>query len=590
MKPVAYAYVRYSSVAQATGGSVERQVDALKAFTEQTGVEIKEIVQDNGVSSFKGRNVNRGQFKKILDRIDSGVIKKGDYIVVESIDRITRQRVLDGVALLQDILRSGIRIYTTSDRICYSRDNEADDLNTIIMIALIAKRANEESATKSWRRTISWDKAKKLAFEGVRKINIKNAPYGLMYDSSLGEFVLNESEAKEVRRIFELLKYMGVSKTVREMNKESKRRWAGRHVAHMIASQYPVGVLRSQKRDGEGRKEFVEYIEGYYPEIVSQTAFNEAVSAMKGRRDRKDYGSRSSDEINIFRGVVKCAKCGASLLFEKQKNQKGVPYFYLHCYSRKELKRGCDQRFRFDLAFGMFLMFVRLALSSNKPAEYVEKSSGDGGFFYKVSIGSPALINAKIGLLRNGVELSEEMDREKSNFDFALRETQGELVELFSSPTSGDIELENEFVKVKDELEKVQAKYGRLEKSIENSDGSVSKLMMKQIKEVEDRIDEKLTELEELGRKISDAKINIPIHGVQDVIDMFKVKAGRLDLNRFLVSKKIKFEFEYQGELRRLRMNVSRDGVTLLELPCQFPLHNPLKLFGLPNLAEFCDV
>jgi len=588
MKPVAYAYVRYSSLAQASGGSIERQTDSLKEFTERTGVEVKEVIRDEGVSSFKGRNVNKGQFKQILDRIQSGLIRKGDYIVVESIDRITRQRVIDGVQLLQGILRDGIRIYTTSDRICYSLEEEGDDFNTLMMIALIAKRANEESAIKSWRGKKEWSRAKALAASGVRKINRNNYPYGLEYDSSLEKFVVKESEAKEIRRIFELLKYMGVANTIKEVNKDSKRKWANRHVAHMISSQYPLGVLRSQKRNSEGKKEFVEYIEGYYPEIVSQKDFNEAIAAMKGRRDRKDYGSRASDEINIFRGAVKCAKCGASLLFEKQRNQKGVPYFYFHCYSRKELRGGCDQRFRFDLAFGMLLLFMKFTLNNDEPVGYRKFSSSSS--LYKEYSPAKLPVSSERAFIMRRIPVTEEMRRHRQSYISAVADTKSELVGLFSGPTPSDIQTVEELSRAQNELQKARGEYERYERSIDQYGGDVPQLMIKKLKEVEDRIAKKIDEVEGLSRKVDAAKFDIPIHGVRDVINMYKTKAGRLELNRFLIAKKIKFEFRYESALRRLDMTVYRDGVKLLELPSSFPLHSPLKIFGLPNLAEFCEV
>src|SRR3979490_3150695 len=110
----AYAYVRYSSTVQSSGDSVDRQTSPLKAFEKDTGIDIVETIIDEGVSSFRGDNANKGKFKEVLARIDRGVIRSGDYLVVESIDRITRQRVLDGVELLQNILKAGVKIYTTT--------------------------------------------------------------------------------------------------------------------------------------------------------------------------------------------------------------------------------------------------------------------------------------------------------------------------------------------------------------------------------------------------------------------------------------------------------------------------------------------
>lgn len=577
MPPVAYAYVRYSSLAQASGGSVDRQITPLKDFTEQTGVEIKEVIIDEGVSSYKGKNVNKGRFKEVLERIESGAIKKGDYIVVESIDRITRQRVLDGVELLQGILRKGIRIYTTMDRICYSRDNEEDDLNTIVMIALIAKRANEESATKSKRRKDAWKKHKELAVSGFAKINIKNPPYGLYYDESVSTFKVNEDEAGEIREIFRLLKYMGVSNAIREVNKSSKRKWAARHVIHLINTQYPLGVLRSQRRTPEDKKEFVEYIEGYYPPILSQAEFNEAIAAMKGRRERKNYGNTSTESYNIFRGIVKCQRCGSSLIFEKQKNPKGAVYFYLHCFSRKELKGSCDQRFRFDFAFGMLLFFVDFVINGNKPVGYG-----------KVQLPSRRIITpSATRRFSQGTIKIDPVFRER--YFTAVRDTHSELVDFFAGATPSDMKVTEELAKAQEELQRAQGEYERYGSSIARYEGDIPVFVMRKLAELESYIKKKSDELESLIQKVSATKVSLPVRGYQDVIDLFKTKSGRLELNRFFVAKKIRFEFEYLSSERRLDMKVVRDEVQIFQLPYWFPLHRPLEKFNLPNLAEFCD-
>ena len=579
MNSVGYAYVRYSSIAQATGESVDRQISPLKQFTDETGVQIKEVIVDEGVSSYKGRNVNKGKFKEILNRIESGVIRKGDYIVVESIDRITRQRVSDGVELLQGILRKGIRIYTTIDRICYSYDREEDDLTTIVMIALIAKRANEESATKSRRRKDVWNKHKELAIQGIAKINRKKPPYGLAYDSNGSKFVINESEAAEIRKIFSLLKYMGVSNAIRTVNENSKRKWANRHVMHMIDSQYPLGVLRSQKRTKNDKKEFIEYIDGYYPAIVTQAEFNEAVSAMKSRRDRKDYGNTSSEDYNIFRSVIKCGCCGSSLVFEKQKNPKGVFYFYLHCYSRKELKGGCDQRFRFDLAFGMLLLFVGFVLNSNKKIGFRK-------------IRSPSDLGVKSensqGLESNGFGVVDIDPERFAAVRDSVKSAQGEFVDLFSGATPSDERLNEAFNNARADLEKLEGKYNRIRAAIERGDGEISKLIMDTSLAVEKAMAKKREEIDALAGEVEAAKVSIPVHSYKDVVDMFMTKSGRLELNRFFIAKKIRFEFKYASGVRRLDMRVFKDDVQMFQAPFWFPLHKPLVRFNLPNLAELC--
>lgn len=585
MNPVGYAYVRYSTIAQAAGESVDRQISPLKQFTDEVGVQIMEIIIDEGVSSYKGKNVNKGKFKEILSRIESGVIRKGDYIVVESIDRITRQRVSDGVELLQGILKKGIRIYTTIDRICYSYDREEDDLQNIVMIALIAKRANEESVTKSRRRKDVWTKHKKLAAEGVARINRKKPPYGLSFDESISGFVINEGEAAEIKEIFNLLKYMGVSNAIKSVNRNSKRKWANRHVMHMIDSQYPLGVLRSQRRTSNDKKELIEYIEGYYPALVTQAEFNEAVAAMKSRRDRKDYGNTSSEDFNIFRSVVKCGCCGSSLVFEKQKNPKGIPYFYLHCYSRKELKGGCDQRFRFDLAFGMLLLFVSAVIKSNKPIGYRE-------------VRLPKGVPLKLGPIRSRPQAERVYRYGKIDIDpeylASVREgyevMRNGLADLFSGSTPSDLRLSEVLKDAQIGLEEAEGEYARYCSSAERYKGDIPSFVMRKMSELEKDIAKKREMVELASGEVSAAKVTIPVHSYKDVVELFKTRSGRLQLNRFFVAKKIQFEFKYTSGERRLDMHVYKDGVRLLQTPFWFPLRRPLELFNLPNLAEFCGV
>lgn len=110
--PKAYAYVRWSTPNKAARrpDSHTRQTSP-EAFTTATGVPVVETVIDKGVSAFRGANARIGQLKGLLDRVENGEIEKGDYIIVESIDRLTRQKLNDSLDLIQSILKKGIRLH-----------------------------------------------------------------------------------------------------------------------------------------------------------------------------------------------------------------------------------------------------------------------------------------------------------------------------------------------------------------------------------------------------------------------------------------------------------------------------------------------
>lgn len=113
--PKAYADVRWSTAEQGEEGrdSHDRQTTRLEAFTKTTGIPVVETIIDKGVCTFKGTNARIGQLKGLLDRIESGEIDRGVYIIVESIDRLTRQKLNDSVELIQSILKKAFA-YTPS--------------------------------------------------------------------------------------------------------------------------------------------------------------------------------------------------------------------------------------------------------------------------------------------------------------------------------------------------------------------------------------------------------------------------------------------------------------------------------------------
>ncbi|WP_248763647.1 recombinase family protein [Pseudomonas sp. 13-2922] len=583
--PNAYAYVRYSSTVQSSGDSVDRQISPLKAFTLETGVEVVETIIDEGVSSFRGDNANKGKFKEILARIDRGVIRSGDYLVVESIDRITRQRVLDGVELLQGILKNGVKIYTTIDLRCYSYEDPAKDFENLIMISLIAKRANEESEIKSKRRKSAWNKAKLAASESGKKFNVHNPPYGYCYDAETDKFVIVEEEASEIRMIFELLKTMGVSNATRRVNTNSKRKWTGRQVSLMIESKYPLGMLMSQKRNENGKKIFIEYIEDYYPKIITQTAFNEAVVSMRNRKDRKHYGNTTIGSTNIFRHVIKCADCGETMMFEKQTNQKGILYPYFNCFTRKELKGQCDQRFRFDLAFGMLLhamqaitpeprsVIRRFTYTMNEAerkrwVEVREAQSPTQGITYKKFQTDPKeRSERRAGMDVFGNDLNSFLADDKN-----LQETLGKELAAASEILAG-----------------LKGTYENYEKSVAGLDGNIPKIIVNNMNKLEVDIDNQSELVDKLSGEYGASVTEIKLTTYEDVIERFSTEKGRLELNQFFKSSGIQFKFRYDKVARGLHMWVSRKGQEILSVSGKFPLHKPLARFGIQRLADLYE-
>lgn len=589
----AYAYVRYSSTVQADGDSVERQVNPLEAFERKFGIKIEEVFLDAGVSSFRGDNARKGQLKVILDRIEKGSITRGDYIVVESIDRITRQRLIDGVELIQSILKKGIRIYTTFDRQTYSYDDPDQDFKTLMMISLIAQRANEESATKSRRRKSAWNKAKLSAAVEGKPFNMLNPPYGLRFDTVSERFVIEEDEANEIRTIFSLLKVMGVSRVIKKINESAKRKWNNKAVQSLIKTKYPLGVLMSQRRDENRKKVFLEFVEGYYPNIITHTDYNSAVSAMTTRRSRRYYGVSTIGSVNIFKHVVKCGKCGQSLIFEKQKNQKGELYTYYNCLTKKELKGNCDQRFRFDLAFGM-LMSVTMLLRPNQqrmtaPRKIILPAYAEKYLREK---------NGKAwGDAGPGSNIDHIIHIPVKPSDLQLRAAQAELgINLFSllgAERNKSPEVARKLRAESEKLARLKTILANLEQtldaSIEEHSGKIPDVIIRKLTALTFDIESQKKVVDGLSVEHEESLVELPIASHIDLIEKFSSEEGRLELNGFFIAQKLDFQFVYDSKLRVLKMNVMKDGETIISVERNFLLHKPLREFGIDRLRDLYE-
>lgn len=539
--PTAYAYVRYSSALQSEGDSVERQTTPLTLFAQRFGVEVSETFIDEGVSSFHGDNIRRGRFRDLLDKIENGEIARGDFLVIESIDRISRQQMDETATQLYEILRKGIKIYTTADERLYSIEDKNKDIENYMMIGLIAKRANEESEMKSRRRRSAWRKAKKLAREEQKVFSgSQNTPYGLCVKN--GQFEIIEEEAKEIRLIFELLKYQGVSKTVREVNQDSKRVWANRHVHLMIQNKYVIGVYRAQRREN-GRKVFEENIEGYYPQIVSAKSFYEAVDAMKSRATKTHYGNESTGSLNIFKHCIKCSNCGASMRFYRGKNSKGTQYCYIACMNKKEHSRGCrEQAFRFDYAVGTLLRYLKALY-----CQHLEGLEYEGG-----------------------ERLLESFQKADSLFLDMMRRPKRE----------NRSEAENKRL----ELAQAESVLLNFQESIGTFDGKIPSFVMKSLGEAEDKVAELKRELDATKTK----EESLDIFHFDEFLSLLYTERGRQRINRFFKQNEYFFHFEYRKDLNRTVFMKVKKGTTVVgAIGEAFRLHKPLlNEFGIENYNE----
>jgi DNA invertase Pin-like site-specific DNA recombinase len=175
-------------------------------------------LRDLGLSAFDGSNVEKGALGAFLQAIRERRIAKGSYLLVESLDRISRAQIMQALAIFTQIINAGIIIVTLADEMIYSSERLADDPMPLIMSIMVMIRAHEESATKSKRVKAAWA-AKRLRLD-AQKLT-RTCPSWMELDDSRKSFRLIPANVRVVKRILKLHREgVGQSTIARTLNQK----------------------------------------------------------------------------------------------------------------------------------------------------------------------------------------------------------------------------------------------------------------------------------------------------------------------------------------------------------------------------------
>lgn len=333
IKPVVISYLRYSSSAQRGGSSIERQLEKSREWAKKKGVTIDETFRDEAISAFRGTNVTHGTLGSILRRIDKGEIPRGSTLLVESLDRISRQQISRAAEMFLGIVNRGVKIVTIGD------DNreygENPDFGQLLYSLSVLMRANEGAATLSDRSRNNWNKRRRLAIE-TGELMTRKLHGWLKMDASNTKIIADQAKVKTVKYIFDLaLKGLGVGSIVRKLNAERiptftsrGELWYARVVYRMLTEGAVCGV-KELKRFENGKRVVVARVENYYPKVIERGVFDEVQALVASRRNpAKTYGGRvSRTHPNIFRKLMKDEHGGGYGSFAIKRKDDTFRYF-----------------------------------------------------------------------------------------------------------------------------------------------------------------------------------------------------------------------------------------------------------------------
>jgi len=306
---IAISYIRFSTKKQAQGDSLNRQLSGTRAYALAHDLDLDESItyQDLGVSAWKGKNRTEGMLRALLDAIKTGSIKPGTALLVERLDRLSREGVTKGIDLMMQILRAGVDVHsTTSGRVfTFPKDSTAEFM-LAMEIGIEFFQAAFENEKRSERVGKVWVTKKTNSVDG--KAITGMCPFWLKAELGKPIVVIPERVAivqkiltlaengYGARRIINQLVADGDKPFTREGDARRGRIWTLPYVQRLLRSRSVLGEFQPHKKIDGVRVKAGDPIANYYPQIISQSQFD-AVQLQISKKNRMP-----ADKVNRFGG------------------------------------------------------------------------------------------------------------------------------------------------------------------------------------------------------------------------------------------------------------------------------------------------
>lgn len=336
--PIAYSYRRFSSEAQEGNDSIRRQTAAAQRFIDEHpeyGLVLDTTLSlvDEGVSAYKGHNLKAGNLGKFVNAVHLGLVAPGSWLLLESLDRFTRQVVNLAAADLLGLINRGIVVVTLHNGTIYrEEDFEGTEGLVNLLGALIAMQGHhQEQVAKGKRVAAAWS----AKYDKIDKGHVltKVIPFWLEVKPDKTGFNVISDRAKVVQEVY-----------ARRANGEGKGRiaksltdrgvptpkgyrsiWMDSSISKLLESDAVIGVLCTARGDR---------YENYYPRVVDEATY-QAVKALRAKPSTQGAKANSHPLTRLAKhdcgstmrrvnkgsrgGAIKfsCPRCGNQLPFNE---------------------------------------------------------------------------------------------------------------------------------------------------------------------------------------------------------------------------------------------------------------------------------
>ena len=183
----AVAYTRFSSEMQ-RDESIEAQVRAIQEYCSKQGLKLIHVYADRGISGTKDA---RPEFQNMISACKKKETRNFDTVIVHKLDRFARNRY-DSAIYKKTLKENGVKLHSVIE-------NLNDSPESVILESVLDGIAEYYSLNLA--REVQKGK-KENAYKC--KFNGGFIPLGYDVDPISNQYIINDSEAKTIRKIFEM--------------------------------------------------------------------------------------------------------------------------------------------------------------------------------------------------------------------------------------------------------------------------------------------------------------------------------------------------------------------------------------------------
>lgn len=337
-------YCRVSRNTEDQLNSFAAQIRHYREYTQDNPeYEIVDIYADEGLTGMEMDK--RDDFLRLIRDCKKGVV---DRIIVKSVSRFARNTI-EILETIRELKKCGVSVYFEEQGI------DTEKLNMEMIITFPGMAAQQESEAISGN--VRWSYQKRMQ---SGEFNCCTPAYG--YRLIDGEMVINEEEAKVVRRIFELyLGGKGLQAIAGLFNEEHvPRRYGRTHWHHntiryiltnerykgdaLLQKKYTTDTLPYRLKLNKGEKTQY-YVENSNVAIISREIFDRAQELLKLRKNEEHMRM-----ANVLSGMIRCPDCGGT--FRRHEKDGKVYWFCMNtassatrCKSRRVKEKMIQEAF-----------------------------------------------------------------------------------------------------------------------------------------------------------------------------------------------------------------------------------------------------